>query len=204
MNCRFGRVDYIEKYPTGIPTDAPESKGNLGMAERAKGAVYNDDCIHSRAEFTPSDYNIDPPADSPFSQSKADPCVFYRIKVDKDNPPSVCIIGIYVDDNLRISNYPELDYSAKLLAELKVIEKLEFTVNEDNVAAIIISYAGAGRTSKSKHFHVRFDYLKQLLEDGTITMRHCRTQDMIADYLTKGMVGETFTRLTTIAMGRGL
>ena len=93
---------------------------------------------------------------------------------------------------------------AKLLAALKVIEKLEFTVNEDNVAAIIISYVGEGRTSKSKHFRVRFDYLKQLLKDGTITMRHCRTQDMIADYLTKGMVGETFTRLTTIAMGRGL
>ena len=93
---------------------------------------------------------------------------------------------------------------AKLLAELKVIDKLEFTVNEDNVAAIIISYAGEGRTSKSKHFRVRHHFLKQLLEEGTITMRHCRTADMIADYLTKGMVGECYTRLTSIAMGHGI
>ena len=91
---------------------------------------------------------------------------------------------------------------AKLLFELRATDKLEFVVNEDNEASIIISYAGEGRTAKSKHFRVRHHYLKQLLEEGIIVMRHCKSANMIADYLTKGMVGDIFTRLTNIAMGR--
>ena len=35
-----------------------------------------------------------------------------------------------------------------------------------------------------------------------MVIKHCPSEDMIADYLTKGMVGEPFVRLTTIAMGR--
>ena len=91
---------------------------------------------------------------------------------------------------------------AKLLNEIGAIPSLQFIVHEDNEASIIISYAGEGRTTKAKSFRVRYDFLKQLLEDGTIIIKHCKTADMIADYLTKGMVGETFTRLTTVAMGR--
>ena len=73
-------------------------------------------------------------------------------------------------------------------------------MHEDNEAAIIISYAGEGRTTKAKSFRVRYDFLKQLLEEGTINIKHCSTQDMVADYLTKRRVGETFIRLTTTAM----
>jgi hypothetical protein len=87
------------------------------------------------------------------------------------------------------------------LEEIGAINSLQFVVHEDNQAAIIISYAGEGRTSKAKAFRVRHDFLKQMLEEGTIIIKHCSTNDMIADYLTKGMVGETFVRLATIAMG---
>ena len=90
---------------------------------------------------------------------------------------------------------------AKLLEEIGVIESLQITVHEDNMAAIIISYAGEGRTTKSKHFRVRFDFLKQMLEDGTIILKHCASPDMVPDYLTKGMVGEKYIRLTTKSLG---
>ena len=103
----------------------------------------------------------------------------------------------------KVVNGVQKAYSiAKLLFELRATDKLEFAVNEDNEASIIISYAGEGRTAKSKHFRVRHHYLKQLLEEGIIVMRHCKSANMIADYLTKGMVGDIFTRLTNIAMGR--
>jgi hypothetical protein len=74
-------------------------------------------------------------------------------------------------------------------------------VHEDNEATIIIGSAGEGRTPNSKHFRVRFDFLKDLIADGTIKILHCDTEDMTADYLTKGMVGEIYVRLTTTAMG---
>ena len=89
---------------------------------------------------------------------------------------------------------------SKFFNELKAIPTLQFTVNEDNTAAIIISWAGENRTTKSKSFRVRHHFLKQLLEEGTMIIKHCPTDQMIADYLTKGMVGEPFVRLTTVAV----
>jgi hypothetical protein len=90
---------------------------------------------------------------------------------------------------------------AKLLHELGAIDSLHFTVHEDNEATIIIGSAGEGRTPNSKHFRVRFDFLKDLIADGTIKIVHCPTEEMTADYLTKGMVGELYVKLTTAAMG---
>ena len=90
---------------------------------------------------------------------------------------------------------------AKFMKEIGAIPTLQFIAHEDNEAAIIISYAGEGKTKMSKHFRVRHHYLKQLLEDGTIVIVHCDTENMTADYLTKGMVGEPYVRLTTQAMG---
>ena len=91
---------------------------------------------------------------------------------------------------------------AKFLEEVGAIPILQFIVNEDNTASIIISWAGENRSTRSKSFRVRHHFLKQLLEDGTMVIKHCPSEDMIADYLPKGMVGEPFVRLTTIAMGR--
>ena len=59
LNCRFGRVGYIKKYP--IPTDAPESKGDLGMVIGFEPAtpsnlliyVPRTNAIVSRGHFTP-------------------------------------------------------------------------------------------------------------------------------------------------------
>ena len=88
---------------------------------------------------------------------------------------------------------------AKLLDEVGAIDKLHFVVHEDNQATILISKAGEGRTPNSKHFRVRFDFIKDLVKDGTIIIKHCPTEEMVADYLTKGMVGELYD--TTTAMG---
>ena len=90
---------------------------------------------------------------------------------------------------------------AKFLNEIGAIDSIHFVVHEDNEAAIIISYAGEGRTKKSKHFRVRFDFLKQMLDEGTIEIRHCLTKDMTVDVMTKGMVGEPFIKMTTTIMG---
>ena len=110
---------------------------------------------------------------------------------------SICEAELWrLVDGVKIA-YP----IAKLLEELQAIKSLSFVIQEDNEAAIIISHAGEGRTGKSKAFRVRYDFLRQLLKEGTITIRHCKTENMIADYLTKGMVENIFERLTTIAMG---
>ena len=82
---------------------------------------------------------------------------------------------------------------AKFLEEVGAIPTLQFIVNEDNTASIIIFWACESRTTRSKSFRVRHHFLKQLLEDGTMVIKHCPSEDMI---------GEPYVRLTNIAMGR--
>jgi hypothetical protein len=90
---------------------------------------------------------------------------------------------------------------ARLLHELGAIKTPSFILHEDNEAAIIIAHAGEGFTVKAKHFRIRHDYLKEMISDGTITVQHCETKNMTADYLTKGMVNELFLKHSNTAMG---
>ena len=38
---------------------------------------------------------------------------------------------------------------------------------------------------RSKHVDVRFHFLRDLTWDGVVTLLHCRSQDQLADIMTK-------------------
>ena len=46
-----------------------------------------------------------------------------------------------------------------------------------------------GMHGKAKHFLVRFNFLRQMLDMGLIDIVHIGTDLMIADFVTKGMTG---------------
>jgi len=48
---------------------------------------------------------------------------------------------------------------------------------------------------RSKHINVRFHFLRDLVNDGIIQLMHCRTQEQIADLMTKALKVETFQKL---------
>jgi hypothetical protein len=48
---------------------------------------------------------------------------------------------------------------------------------------------------RSKHIDVRFHFLRDLVNDGIIQLMHCRTQEQIADLMTKAFKVETFHKL---------
>ena len=48
---------------------------------------------------------------------------------------------------------------------------------------------------RSKHIEMRFHYLREQVKDGKMNLEHCRTENQIADIMTKGVQAEVFRRL---------
>lgn len=48
---------------------------------------------------------------------------------------------------------------------------------------------------RSKHIHVRYHFLRELVNDGVINLEYCPTRDQFADIMTKAVTLETFERL---------
>lgn len=49
--------------------------------------------------------------------------------------------------------------------------------------------------ARSKHIHVRFHFLRELVNDGVITMEYCGTEDQLSDIMTKTVKLDTFEKL---------
>lgn len=45
---------------------------------------------------------------------------------------------------------------------------------------------------RSKHIDVRFHFLRDLTKDGVFELKHCGTQDQVADIMTKPLKLDVF------------
>ena len=57
-------------------------------------------------------------------------------------------------------------------------------VHEDNQGAARIA-VNPETSSRTKHFNVAYHYTRELVDNGTIQIKYCPTNKMIADGLTK-------------------
>ncbi len=48
---------------------------------------------------------------------------------------------------------------------------------------------------RTKHLDVRYFYVKDLIERGVLSVKHCVSDDMIADFFTKPLQGNRFKQL---------
>jgi hypothetical protein len=48
---------------------------------------------------------------------------------------------------------------------------------------------------RCKHIDVRFHFLRNLVKDGIVELRHCKSEDQIADLMTKPLKLEAFCKL---------
>jgi hypothetical protein len=48
---------------------------------------------------------------------------------------------------------------------------------------------------RCKHIGVRFHFLRDLVNEGTLRLEHCGSQEQVADILTKPLKRETFENL---------
>jgi hypothetical protein len=66
-------------------------------------------------------------------------------------------------------------------------------VNVDNVGAIFIA-ENASATSRTKHIDVRYHFIRELIEDGTIKIVFVKSENNKADMFTKNVSGDIYDR----------
>ena len=52
--------------------------------------------------------------------------------------------------------------------------------------------------TRTKYIDIRYHHIRKTVQDGTIDIRYCRTNEMIADLLTKPLSREQFERLRRV------
>jgi hypothetical protein len=73
---------------------------------------------------------------------------------------------------------------------------------QDNESAINLARNGrASAGQRSRHIHIRHFWIKDRLEQDNITMRHCDTDSMLADFLTKPLQGSLFRKFRDVILG---
>ena len=72
---------------------------------------------------------------------------------------------------------------------------------EDSKAAIQLVTYGASTADRSRHVHIRNNFVFQFLDSGVMEIRHCSTSKMLADLHTKPLITNTFSILREFLLG---
>lgn len=84
-----------------------------------------------------------------------------------------------------------------LLSELKRESTKPALIYEDNQAAICLS-KNPQFHGRSKHIEIKYHFIRDQVKNGVINVKYCKTDDMTADIMTKGLYGERFSKLRRI------
>jgi hypothetical protein len=80
---------------------------------------------------------------------------------------------------------------------------LDTVLQEDNRSTMLLMKNGKLSAGKrTKHLDIRFFYVKDLIDRGIITVEHCVSDKMLADFFTKPLQGCKFQILRDIVLNR--
>ena len=85
-------------------------------------------------------------------------------------------------------------WMVNLVEEITTKSHGAITMKIDNMSAINLAKNPIAH-GRSKHIEMRFHYLREQVADGKMNVEHCRTENQIADIMTKGVQVEVFRRL---------
>ena len=83
-----------------------------------------------------------------------------------------------------------------LLGELGEAQEGPVDVLEDNQGCIALAKNPVSH-ARSKHIDIRHHFIRDAVEEGVINLVYCRTDEMLADILTKPLPREQFIKLRT-------
>ena len=73
---------------------------------------------------------------------------------------------------------------------------------QDNNSAILLEKNGKASAGKrSRHLNVRYFFVKDIVDQGRLTIQHCPTLDMPADFMTKPLQGSKFLEFRNLILG---
>ena len=76
------------------------------------------------------------------------------------------------------------------------------TLGKDNISEIQMMLNGKRPcTSNSSHVAIKYFWSTDRIKNGNITVKHCPTEKMIADYMSKPLQGKLFCTFRNVIMG---
>jgi len=98
------------------------------------------------------------------------------------------------------------DCACESIHLMNILNGCGFTCNkcilfEDNVSAIKILRGGIEVMQKTKYMRIRVAHVKEMIEMGNIDLKHCPTEQMVVDILTKPILGSQFKVLRDVMIG---
>ena len=73
------------------------------------------------------------------------------------------------------------------------------TIYEDSTGCISMSF-NAVHHARTKHMDVRYQYVRERVQEGDLVLKHVRTDDQIADVLTKPLAGSKHKKFTDLML----
>ena len=86
---------------------------------------------------------------------------------------------------------PQVVWTKAFLKEL-LIDHGPATIMQDNRSTMHMAQKGSGNFHRTKHIAVRYFAIKQLIETGVVKLQHAPSEEMLADPLTKPIIGKRF------------
>ncbi|PNX60888.1 cationic amino acid transporter 1-like protein [Trifolium pratense] len=81
-----------------------------------------------------------------------------------------------------------------LIEEISQDKCESVTLKIDNVSAINLAKNPIAH-GRSKHIELRFHYLREQVSNGNLALMHCRSEEQVADLLTKAVTTQVFEKL---------
>ena len=75
------------------------------------------------------------------------------------------------------------------------------TIYQDNEAAIKLCENGLASSKRSRHIDIRYFFIQDRVKVGDIQIQYLSTKDVIADFLTKPLIGQQFYKLRDLLLG---
>src|ERR1700678_1503912 len=81
----------------------------------------------------------------------------------------------------------ELIWFRRLIAEIFRPLSHPIILHLDNQSAIALANSEGQFHARTKHIDIRYHFIKFCVQDGSINLTYCPTEDMVADILTKSL-----------------
>lgn len=92
----------------------------------------------------------------------------------------------------------EAVWMRQLLSDLKNSPAGATVIFEDNQSAICMA-KNPQFHGRAKHIDIKHHFVREQIASGAVELKYCKTEDMIADMLTKGLSQAKFTKLREMA-----
>ena len=96
---------------------------------------------------------------------------------------------------------PQVLWTKKFLED-QGVEVTETILYQDNMSSMLLERNGRqSSTKRTKHMDIRYFYVGEHIQNKTLSLQHCPTEEMLVDYFTKPLQGSLFVRLRNHIMG---